>query len=152
MSVETHMISSNLHARWLVAATLCLQALAGCGGGKGKEQDESSTAPSTDVPVDVSGAWVSSGEVLVGALRLQQDGELISGTVDNEYGSQPLTGTVFGYDLAFSFSQVRSSCEVEANCFATLFDEQMRGSCKLTTRCPGEPASTRNGRITLTRE
>ena len=131
---------------------LCLQLLAGCGGGKDKEQDESSTAPSTDVPVDVSGAWVSSGEVLVGALRLQQDGELITGAVNNEYGSQLLNGTVFGYDLAFSFSQVRDSCEVKANCFATLFDEQMRGSCKLATQCPGKPASSRNGRITLRRE
>ncbi|MGM9427831.1 hypothetical protein [Hydrogenophaga sp. MI9] len=146
------MISSKLRARWVTAA-LCLAALAACGGGGDKpEQDESTAAPTTDIPVDLSGSWVSSGDVVVGLLRLEQNGDLVKGTVENEYGSQPISGTVFGYDLAFSFAQVRSSCEVQLNCFATLFDEQMRGSCKLASQCPGQPASTRNGRITLTRE
>ncbi|MFP8778013.1 hypothetical protein [Hydrogenophaga sp. RWCD_12] len=146
------MSTSKMDARWLFAGVLCLGLLGGCGGGSEKEQDSTPTAPSPDAPVDLSGAWVSSGDLIIGALQLQQDGELVTGAVENEYGSQPLEGTVFGYDLAFSFAQVRNSCEVKVNCFVTLFDEQMRGSCRLATQCPGLPASTRNGRITLTRE
>lgn len=142
---------SNTHAQKLIAAVLCIGLLGACGGGKDNEPD-SSNAPTTDKPVDLSGAWVSKGDLVVGTLRIQQDGELVNGSVENEYGSQLLTGTVFGYDLAFSFAQVRSNCEVKVNCFATLFDEQMRGSCRLSSQCPEQPVATRNGRITLTRE
>lgn len=145
------MSASNTHAQKLIAAVLCLGLLGGCSGGADKET-HTSTSPTTDIPVDLSGVWVSARDLVIGTLRIQQDGELVNGTVENEYGSQPLTGSVFGYDLAFSFAQVRSSCEVKVNCFATLFDEQMRGSCRLSSQCPDLPATTRNGRITLTRE
>jgi len=57
-------------------------------------------------PANVAGKWTMSWQgrdgAKQGALQLQQDGSKLTGTMDGERGSVPLTGTVNGNNISFS--------------------------------------------------
>jgi hypothetical protein len=57
-------------------------------------------------PANVAGKWTMSWQGRDGAkqgmLQLQQDGSKLSGTMDSDRGSVPVTGTVNGNNISFS--------------------------------------------------
>ena len=62
-----------------------------------------------DTPVDVAGKWALTVETARSAgtpgLELEQDGETLTGTYSSRvFGDRPVTGTIRGNAITFSFS------------------------------------------------
>ncbi|MGA7382725.1 MAG: hypothetical protein WBX03_17885 [Terriglobales bacterium] len=63
-------------------------------------------APGNSQPANVAGQWLMSWQGRDGArqgkLQLQQDGSKLTGTLDGERGSMPVTGSLDGNTISFS--------------------------------------------------
>ena len=57
---------------------------------------------------------------------LRQDGDVLTGTYDGSYGTQPITGTVRGTDIEFSFV-IREETRVTYR--GTVGERTMEGTC-----------------------
>ncbi len=89
------------------------------------------TLPASHDQGGLTGTWrftvrlQDSGRSTVRFL-LRQDGEVLTGTYDGSYGTQPITGTVTGTDVEFSFV-IREETRVTYR--GTIVGRTMEGTC-----------------------
>ncbi|MBC7923606.1 MAG: hypothetical protein H7Z75_21225 [Ferruginibacter sp.] len=91
----------------------------------------SATPPTNDVKADVSGNWLFSVETSVGSgsptFTFQQAGEKLTGQYKGQLGEAPVTGTVKGNEIAFSFTVNAQGSDVVMNYSGTVEGETMKG-------------------------
>ena len=91
------------------------------------------TLPASNDQGGLTGAWrftvrlPDSGRSTV-RFVLQQDGERLTGTYSGSYGTQPITGTVTGTDMEFSFVIQE---ETRVTYRGTIGDRTMEGNLRL---------------------
>ena len=89
------------------------------------------TLPASHDQGDLTGIWrftvrlQDSGRSTV-RFVLRQDGEVLTGTYDGSYGTQPITGTVTDTDIEFSFV-IREETRVTYR--GTIDGRTMEGTC-----------------------
>ncbi|MGH9717910.1 MAG: hypothetical protein ACRD4R_14460 [Candidatus Acidiferrales bacterium] len=81
----------------------------------------------------VAGTWELSspgrnGTVRTSTLTLQQDGAKLSGTMKTQRGSNPLTGTVSGNNVAFSVSITTPNGALKLDYTGTADGDAMKGT------------------------
>ncbi len=89
------------------------------------------TLPASHEQGGLTGSWrftvrlQDSGRSTV-RFQLRQDGEVLTGRYDGSYGPQPITGTVRGTDIEFSFV---IEDETRVTYRGTVGERTMRGTC-----------------------
>ena len=89
------------------------------------------TLPASNDQGGLTGTWrftvrlQDSGASTV-RFQLRQDGEVLTGRYDGSYGTQPITGTVTGTDIEFSFV-IREETRVTYR--GTVGERTMEGTC-----------------------
>jgi hypothetical protein len=103
----------------VVAVVLGLSATAGA------------SAPQ-EKPADVSGAWSLTVETAQGTgtpgVTFKQDGEALTGTYSSQFfGEQPVTGTVKGNRITFSFTATVEDNAIPVTFTGTVDGDAMKG-------------------------
>ena len=89
-----------------------------------------------DKPLDVSGAWAITVETAQGTgtpgATFKQDGEKLTGTYSSQiFGEQPLTGTVKGNAITFTFKGTVEGTTLTVTYSGTVDKETMKGKVTL---------------------
>ena len=93
-------------------------------------------------PLDVSGAWALSVETDAGTgtpgLTLKQEGETLTGTYTSQvFGEQPVTGTIKGDAITFSFSGTFEGTTFTVTYSGTVENDAMKGTVTLGDAAEG---------------
>ncbi len=84
---------------------------------------------------DVTGTWKVSVETQAGSgsptVILKQDGENITGTYKGQLGEAPLTGTIKGNAIKFSFKVNAQGQDLQIDYAGTVDGKSMKGTVKL---------------------
>ncbi len=97
-----------------------------------------SKAPVNDAPsgekIDVSGAWSFEVETASGSshptFTFKQEGETLTGQFKGAFGEAPLTGTVKGNEITFSFKVQSQNGEVTVTYTGTVEKNLMKGAAQ----------------------
>jgi hypothetical protein len=99
---------------------------------------------------DVTGTWSLNVTTQAGTgtptLELVQQGEVLSGTYNGRLGVAPITGTVKGDALEFSFTASGMMGAVTVTYSGTLADDEVSGTVKLGDLGEGTFTGKRTGR------
>jgi hypothetical protein len=84
---------------------------------------------------DVTGTWKLTVETQAGSgnptVILKQDGENITGTYKGQFGEAPLTGTIKGNAIKFSFKVDAQGQALQIDYAGTVDGKSMKGTVKL---------------------
>jgi hypothetical protein len=110
-------IEMNALRRWLIASLAVALAPAGAWA------------------ADVTGDWTMWVETQVGtgspSFRLEQEGEVVSGTYKGQLGEAPVTGTVKGNDIVLSIKVNAQGTELVVTYTGTVDGSTMKGKVVL---------------------
>jgi len=106
---------------------------------------EADKSPAKDAPaserINVSGAWVFEVETDAGSsspiVAFKQEGETLTGQFNGAFGEAPLTGTVKGKEIRFSFKVSAQGTEVTVSYVGTIEKNSMKGSVQIGTQDSG---------------
>jgi hypothetical protein len=100
-----------------------------------------STSSTSTPPADIAGSWDITFKTLAGEYTakavITQDGDKVSGTVANQMGQQPLSGTMEGKTLKMSFISKTANGDIPVSLTGDLDGETMAGKADLGG-LPGE--------------
>lgn len=84
---------------------------------------------------DVTGTWKITVETQAGSgsptVVLKQDGENLTGTYKGQFGEAPLTGTIKGNAIKFSFKVNAQGQDLQIDYAGTVDGKSMKGTVKL---------------------
>jgi hypothetical protein len=96
---------------------------------------QAAAAPSPAEKVDVTGAWIFQVETSAGsgspAFTFKQEGENLTGQYKGLFGEAPLTGTVKGNAISFSFKVNAQGFEGTVTYTGTVEKDSMKGTASL---------------------
>jgi acetyl esterase/lipase len=100
-----------------------------------------STSASSGEKIDVSGTWVFEVETDMGSgsptLTFKQEGEKLTGQYQGIFGQAPLTGTLKGNEIEFSFNVDAAGQEATIVYSGTVEQNSMKGELDLGDYGPG---------------
>jgi hypothetical protein len=107
-----------------------------------------SPAASQDKPADVSGTWALTVETGQGtgtpSVSLKQDGDKLTGTYSSQvFGEQPVTGSIKGNAITFSFSGSFEGTTFTVTYTGTVEKDTMKGKVTLGDAAEGTFTGTR---------
>ena len=106
-----------------------------------------STLLSSAQSTDVTGTWKVSVETQAGSgsptVVLKQDGEKITGTYKGQFGEAPLTGSIKGNTIKFSFKVNAQGQDLQFDYAGTVDGKSMKGTVKLGDFGDGTFTATR---------
>jgi hypothetical protein len=104
----------------------------GAGGGTGSGSGGGS---GSGTGVSITGVWNATVETAQGSgnpvFTFKQDGEKLTGTYKGTFGEAPLTGTLKGSDISFSFKVSVQDQSMEVSYTGKVEGNSMRGKAKL---------------------
>ena len=91
--------------------------------------------PAEDSPAQVAGRWDFSVDTSAGSgnptFTFKQDGATIRGTYEGAFGSAPLTGSIDGRKIRFSFNVDADGTKVLVEYEGTVDGKTMKGTVKI---------------------
>lgn len=116
-------------------AIACFCVLAGALLAAAQGADRAAAPPQADARVDVTGTWAMSVESAAGSgtptVVLKQDGEKLTGEYSGQLGEAPLTGSVKGSAVEFSFDISFQGTALHIVYAGTADASSMKGTVKL---------------------
>ena len=116
-------------------AIVCFCILAGVFPAAARSGDHAAALLQADARVDVTGTWAMSVESAAGtgtpAVVLKQDGEKLTGRYSGQFGEAPLTGSLKGAAIEFSFDVSVQGTALHIVYTGTADASSMKGTVKL---------------------